>query len=368
MNAAFRFSWTDLPQITGDLPGTGGRIRSEADDFQVGEVPSYLPEGKGSHIYLLVRKVGLTTRDLVTALMAGGPSEKEIGVAGLKDKAAVTEQWISVPNRHADAVAALERLEGVTVLARSRHRNKLGIGHLRGNRFRIRIRDASDDAASRAEVVLNRLAEVGSPNYFGPQRFGRFGTNALDGLHLVRGDRVPGGHRLKRFFIASLQSLLFNALLAERTVRGHYRDVLLGDWVKKHDTGGMFTVDDADLLSASRLRAEQLEISATLPLYGRKVRASSGDAGALEAEVFSRFDLGWSDFAARRGDRRLSRIVVEDAAVEREVGGVTLSFFLPKGSYATVVLREVMKVDIDAPLEPRSVAEHVGDVASDEVR
>jgi hypothetical protein len=60
----------------------------------------------------------------------------------------------------------------------------------------------------------------GVPNYFGPQRFGRFGTNAVDGLRLIRGEHVPGGHRLKRFFLSALQSLLFNHMLAERLNRG----------------------------------------------------------------------------------------------------------------------------------------------------
>lgn len=363
MTPSLRFSWNDLPLVTGDLPGTGGRIREEPADFRVAEIPSYLPAGKGSHLYLLVRKSGRTTRDLVTALMGAGVSEKEIGVAGLKDKAAVTEQWLSVPNRHAAASEILELLEGVTVLRESRHRNKLGMGHLRGNRFRIRIRGATADAAARAEAVLARLAQIGSPNYYGPQRFGRFGTNACDGLRLVRGEWVPGGHRLKRFFVSSLQSQLFNALLAERIERGIYREVLVGDWARKHSSGGMFTIDTESERLEALPRAERLEISAALPLYGRRVRTSAGDAGALEKEVCSRFGLGWNDFVSRRGDRRSSRLIVEEWAVEPSDGGAILTFALPKGAYATTVLREVMKIDVDAPLEPRgeTLSEHATD-------
>jgi tRNA pseudouridine13 synthase len=348
-----RFVWDDLPAVSSDLPGTGGSIRNSVEDFAVVELPSYLPDGKGSHLYLRVRKRGLTTRDLVLALTAAGPKESEIGVAGLKDKWAVTEQWLSIPHRHAAAVEALVDLEGVEILERSRHKNKLGIGHLQGNSFNVRIRGTVDGAAERAAAVADRLLAIGAPNYFGPQRFGRFGTNALDGLRLVQGERVPGGHRLQRFFVAALQSRLFNALLAERILRGRYREVLLGDWAKKHDTGGMFRIEEEEVLADALARAQQLALSATLPLYGRKVRPSSGEAGALEAEVFGRFGLNWIDFSRRRGDRRPSRVRLDALEVVPEGDGLTLRFALPKGSYATSVLREVMKVGVDAPLEPQ---------------
>lgn len=343
----FRFRWDDFPPLTAELPGCGGRIRVEPDDFQVTELPAYEPSGAGSHLYLWVEKRERTTRELVQALQAAGLREKEVGVAGLKDKHAVTRQWLSIPNRHAEAAEALDALPGVRVLQRSRHRNKLGVGHLRGNRFELRIRDPHPDGAARARAVLAELARLGAPNYFGPQRFGRFGANALDGVRLVRGERVPGGHRLKRFFLSALQSLLFNTLLAERLARGCYATVLVGDWAKKHDTGGEFEVRDA----AEAERAARLEISATLPLYGTRVRPSAGEPGAMERRVLERFGLRWSDFTARRGDRRVSRLLLDEVALETLSEGLRLRFALPKGAYATTVLREVMKVEVDAPLE-----------------
>jgi tRNA pseudouridine13 synthase len=341
---AFRFRWSDLPPLSGDLPGSGGRIREAPEDFVVEERPLYLPEGTGSHAYAWIEKRGLTTRELVLALLREGLKEQEIGVAGLKDKHAVTQQWLSVPNRHAAALEALSALEGVRVLATSRHRNKLGVGHLLGNRFRVRVRGGD---AERAAAVLRVLEAEGVPNYFGPQRFGRFGSNAVDGLKLVRGEHVPGGHRLKRFFLSALQSQLFNHLLSVRLARGLYGRVVLGDWAKKRETGGVFVVEDADLENA---RAQRGEISATLPLYGKKVRPSTGAAGALEEEALMHFGLRWSEFSARKGSRRPSRVFLEDAQLTPEADGYTLAFSLPKGAFATGVLREVMKVEVDEPL------------------
>lgn len=352
------FRWSDLPLVTQGVPGTLGQVRSSADDFRVTEIPLYLPEGRGSHRYLLVEKRGLTTRDLMLALMRGGVEERSIGVAGLKDKAAVTVQWLSVPKRFEEAVGELAALPGVRILEESYHRNKLGIGHLKGNRFEISVRGAAERAAERAAVALEALATRGAPNWFGPQRFGRFGYNAYDGLRVLRSEEVPGGHRLKRFFISALQSQLFNAMLAVRIRRGLYERVVEGDWARKHDTGGTFLVEDAAVESE---RAERLEISATLPLFGRKVKLSPGEAGEIERSVLERFGLTWAQFGPRRGDRRLTRVLLQDTEVTAlpragdgaEVPGeaYTLAFTLPKGSYATAVLREVMKVEVDAPFE-----------------
>lgn len=357
----FVFSWDDLPTATADLPGCGGRIRVHPDDFVVTELPSYLPQGSGSHRYVRVRKVGRTTRDLVRALQDAGVPVKQIGVAGLKDKHAVTTQWLSVPNRHVDAIDALDEVEGVTVLERSRHKNKLGMGHLRGNHFRIRIRDAGAGGEAAARAVVERLTQVGAPNFFGPQRFGRFGRNAVDGLKLLRGEHVPGDHRLKRFFLSALQSMLFNHLLALRMDRGLYRRVLPGDWAKKHDTGGEFFVEDP----AEAERAERLEISALLPLYGTRVRVAEGTPGRMEEEILERFGLRWSNFTARRGDRRISRVALEGPEVAADERGLILSFALPKGCYATSVLREVMKVDVDEPAEPGGSDDESESVAED---
>jgi len=341
------FDWNRLPLVTPDLPGTGGAIRTEPDDFLVEEIPAYLPSGTGAHTYLKIQKRDHTTRDLVLALVGAGVAEKRIGVAGLKDKSAVTVQWLSLPAAEEAASAALEKLPGVDVMERSRHDNKLGMGHLRGNRFTIRIRGVEPDAATRARAIVERLAAVGAPNWFGPQRFGRFGANAWDGWRIVTGETVLGAHRLKRFFVSSLQSLLFNRLLAQRLATGAYARVMAGDWARKHDTGGTFLVTDD---ASESPRAERLEISATIPLYGRKVKVSPEAAGDMETAALASLGLSWEHFTSRRGDRRITRLALANVEVAEAEGDLTLAFTLPKGSYATAVLREIMKVDVDAPI------------------
>ncbi|MDM7325029.1 MAG: tRNA pseudouridine(13) synthase TruD [Thermus sp.] len=332
------------PYLTQDLPGVGGAIRLLPQDFQVEEVPAYLPSGEGEHLYLLLEKEGLTTRQVVEFLRDEvGLPEKEIGVAGLKDKHARTRQWFSIPRKHEDRLGLLETLPGVRLLEANLHTNKLRTGHLKGNRFRIFIRGAGE--RERAEAILQALSQKGIPNYFGPQRFGLGGQNPLKGYGLVKKGRGRGSPWLKRFLIGSLQSLLFNDWVALRMERGLYDRVIPGDWAKKHATGGEFLVEREEEAE----RALRLEISATGPLFGKKYPEAMGEARALEDEILTRYGLRREEFRARRGARRPIRIPLGEWSLEETPEGLWLSFFLPKGSYATNLLREVMKVEVDAP-------------------
>lgn len=336
----WRFSWDDLPAATAGVGGTGGSLRASPDDFEVDEIPSYLPSGEGAHAYARIEKRDMTTMDVVAALERCGVPRGATGFAGQKDKRAVARQWLSVPAECAAAFKALDDVDGVSVLETSLHRNKLGLGHLRGNRFKVRARGAMPDWLPVAEQVLARLRRVGLPNYFGPQRFGSFNTNAADGLRLLAGERLPGGRRLHRFYMSALQAHIFNRMLKLRIEDGLYDAVVSGDTAQRHDSGGMFVVEDA---AAETERARRLEISAALPLCGKKARPSPGDAGALEARVMADLGLEREHFRSVRGARRISRALVEDAALRPADDGYVAEFTLPKGAYATSLMRELMK-------------------------
>lgn len=341
----FKFRWADLPLVSDDVPGTGGEIRAQLDDFVVDEIPAYLPDGEGQHAYALVEKRGLTSNELVIALKRRGVPQRDVGIAGLKDKFAVTSQWISVPVQHEKRLESLDEEEGVKVLEMSRHRNKLGTGHLHGNKFSILVRNPQGDWQQALTALTERLSTIGVPNYFGPQRFGRFNTNVVDGLRLVRGGRVPGNKRFHRLLISALQSHLFNWLLKSRIEAGLYQSVIAGDMAKKHDTGGVFLVEDGDEESPRALR---LEISATLPLFGERVKPSEGKVGEMESAVLERFGMTREDFRSVSGDRRISRLVPDGLSAEAKDDGFLLRFSLPKGAFATAVLREIMKTDVDS--------------------
>jgi tRNA pseudouridine13 synthase len=348
------FDWNDFPTVTEDLHGTGGRIRATPEDFEVTEEGAYPLSGSGEHLYLWIEKRGNTTKYVVDEIARQlGVKFKDIGVAGLKDRHAVTRQWISLPRKFESKLSEFT-LPGTEILSTTAHGNKLGIGHLRGNRFRIRVRDTQPNSLERAERTLERLRTLGVPNYFGPQRFGNTGTNAVRGLELVRDGR-PESIPIKRFLIASLQSLLYNHILRLRLERDVFAGFLHGDVAKKHDTGGVFIVEDA---STEQPRAARLEVSATAPLYGRKVTpVAQFESRALEDEVLGLFDLNWEHFKDRHGDRRITRIKLGEAKLEEAIDGYWIEFSLPKGCFATVVLREVLKVNVDGVEEDLSADE-----------
>ncbi len=352
MPHAYRSLEWRLPYLTAELPGVGGHIRQQPEDFVVEEVPAYAPIGKGEHTYIRVEKRGLSTFALVQQLAEElGVRRRDIGYAGLKDTWAVTRQTLSVWNVPPARAEALT-LENARVLWARRHTNKLRTGHLRGNRFTLRIRDVHPEAEARAAPILEMLAARGVPNGYGEQRFGNRGDNHWTGWALVRHDRpaleargvAHLSYRKRRFFVSAFQSALFNRYLAERMAQGTMDDLLHGDLAKKHDTGGIFTVED---VAVERPRIPAWEISATGPLYGYKMMEPKYEAAALEATLLRRYELTPDDFAPVKapGTRRHLRYRPEDLEWRIEDEGLIVSFFAPSGSYATLLLRELMKSD-----------------------
>ena len=339
----------ELPYLTHELPGTGGQLRSHDDDFLVDEEPAYLPSGTGDHVYARIEKRGITTRFAVAAIaQALGVYERDIGVAGMKDRHAVTKQWISLPPpTTVEAVQALA-LPDVTILEVSRHGNKLRTGHVRSNAFVLRVRGAAPDAVQRAQVILARLLEApGAPNFYGEQRFGRDRDNADKGRALLAGDRgVARDKKLARLFVSALQSELFNAWLTARMADGLYREVLQGDVLHKVN-GGMFTSEDP-VIDTSRLRAGELVL--TGPMFGDRMRKppDGTPADEREAKILAAAGLAPDAFSTVRhlaeGTRRDATIHVANGTVNSVADGTfEVAFALPGGAYATTVMREVMK-------------------------
>jgi tRNA pseudouridine13 synthase len=176
-----------LPYLTSEMPGVGGAIKRRAEDFFVQEIPLYEASGEGEHVYSEIQKVGITTFEAIKRLAdALQVSSGEIGYAGLKDAHAITRQVLSIRGTTETAVMNL-RLPDITVQWAARHGNKLRLGHLSGNRFAIKIRDANPTDVVKLRPMLEVLEQRGMPNYFGEQRFGRRANNDLLGATLIRG-------------------------------------------------------------------------------------------------------------------------------------------------------------------------------------
>ncbi len=369
------------PFLTADLPGIGGALKVQPEDFEVEEIPAYAPSGSGDFLYLWIEKRDMGaeyfTRQVAKRLSIH-PSD--VGTAGLKDRRAVTRQWVSVP---ATAEANLAQLEGdgIRVLQISRHTNKLRAGHLHGNRFRILVRCASGSPAQpvqasrphydTAALVVERLRQHGLPNFYGAQRFGHGGETLQLGLALLRGETPERKVRnpfLKKLALSAVQSAVFNHYLAQRFTDSLLRRVLPGDVMAKYPFGGMFVAEDVER------EQQRFDARATVtagPIVGRKTFPARGEAAERETATLAACQLSPAQFAGfgklLQGTRRHNLVYVDDLAWEivppsplggegsgvrgERQDGVRFTFTLPAGSYATVLLREIMKQDFQNPFD-----------------
>ena len=343
-----------LPLCTPNLGGTRGTIGTQLEDFQVVEEPAYAPQGEGSHCFVRLRKTGTTSHVAVkNVARALGIRDRDIGMAGLKDRWAVTEQWLSIPGVLPAQVLALE-LPDIQILEAVLHPNKLRTGHLRGNHFKIRLVGVVDQGAERAGEVLTETAQNGFFHYFGPQRFGHDGQSAVDGKELILGRRKCRDRRIRRLLISALQADLFNRYLVARCALASLAQPLPGELVQKTDSGGSFVVEDVQEVADRMSRGE---VVPTGPLFGPKMPRPEGQALALEEQVLQETSLSLPDFVPWRslapGGRRPLLVRQTLWGVDEvEPHVLDVHFHLPSGSYATVLLREITKTPFDR-LRPR---------------
>ena len=408
--------------------GIGGTIRNQYEDFYVEEIPDLIPTGEGPNVWIWIEKIGRTTLDVVLDIARDlHIDRKRMGFAGMKDKKARTRQWICISNM--DSEEQFEQVKSLSgqiyktdFLKVIRGRKKLRMGQLKGNKFRILIRDI-DDVEKSAEIasdILKQLEVTGVPNYFGWQRFGKPRTNThLVGEALVENDLKKAVGRyignpteeeheenqkarkayddgdlekslelmgkgmryekmmirelikdskkgeltdksyknalyalpkpLQRMFVHAYQSFLFNAAVSKRVEMG----------INKYIEGDIIIINNEERIVRDKTPEEYQElidtfqVNPTSPLYGTKVPFAGGKVGEMEKSILDDYGLSKEDFEVPKmprlgshGLRRSMRFQVWDTSAIATDEGVLTEFSINKGSYATAVLREVMKKDV----------------------
>ncbi len=331
------------PLLTADLPAVGGSVGPEPEDFVVDEIPAALPSGHGEHLYVRIRKRLWTTPDMLHAVArAAKVRERDVGSGGMKDKHAVTTQWLSLPPG-AKPPGEWELPEGLELLEALPGERKLRTGQQRGNRFRIRLVAVESPAA--AQAIIERLKQQGLPNYFGAQRFGRGGGNLGDAVAWL-GRGAPAEGRRARFFRklypSVVQSEIFNRYLAQRSELGLER-LIEGEVVRLDGSRSVFVVEDA---AAELPRLVSGDIHLTGPITGPRMKQPTGLPLELEAQAAGALGLETAEFElmGRLADGTRRDLVVTAEGLEAEVrddGSLVLEFSLPSGSYATGVVREL---------------------------
>ena len=319
------------------------QIGPAPEDFVVDEIPLYAQSGAGEHVYARIEKRGFTTPAMVRAVTrAAGVDERDVGYAGLKDKHAVTRQWLSLPSK-ARPPSEWQLPEGITLVEHSRHSNKLRTGHLLGNRFRITLVTSDLGALEKAAPIAELLRSRGLYNYYGGQRFGRAGDGLRQALVWLReGAKLHGMPRfLTKLYPSVIQAEVFNRYFSARRALGMDR-LLTGEVVRLNNAGAMFSVEDTER-EGPRLASGDIHL--TGPIFGPKARPTSADAAALELSVIE--DLGLTPEAREKlarlapGTRRDLIAPVSDLELRwAGVGRLEVEFSLPSGSYATEVIRQ----------------------------
>lgn len=329
---------TDLPRAYGP-PVLSALIRQQPEDFEVEELLGFEPDGEGEHLMLWVEKRGANTAWVAEQLAKHlGLPARAVSWAGLKDRHAVTRQWIGAHVARATVPEQWPEHPEYRVLKAARHRRKLQTGALKGNRFRLRLRAVEGDATA-IEQRLQRIAEGGVPNYFGEQRFGRDGDNVEQARALFAGTRMPK-HKAS-ILLSSVRSLGFNNILAARVRAGCWNCPVDGE-VFALD-GSRSTFGPEPLNDEIHRRIAELDIHPSGALWGRGAPRSESDAAAfdqahgLDAELVA----GLEKFGLNQ-ERRSLRLPVRELAWECETPDTwVVSFVLPAGSYATSVLHEL---------------------------
>jgi len=392
------------------LGGIGGYIKSTPAHFRVCEVADERDDyvaacnamdlKSAGHAYVTLTRTGQTTRDVVNVLArAFAVQPDQIGTAGLKDRHAICTQTFSLPRdalpsqlRAGDALGAIGArcsAAGFVLECEPRwHRAKLRTGQLRGNRFEIVV-TATDLLPPEAEAHAHRIADVlrgtGWANFYGPQRFGKNGPDAtLARSRELLTARVGGGRAGRRrhaqwldaLMLNGLQSALFNECVSARIRAGKFGSLWAGDLVcPPHSAARPRTVRPGEEgAAAGDGPAERVfdptvrvpdsdaaafsagEISFTGPLFGAGMAQARGAAGALEAAVWREYmpevSLSALKPSVLSGGRRVARLALpSDFCIlpHPEAAGVLFRFTLPRGAFATSLLREFVGRECDSP-------------------
>ncbi|MEX0900504.1 MAG: tRNA pseudouridine(13) synthase TruD [Gammaproteobacteria bacterium] len=331
----------------------GALIRENADDFKVTELPKVMPDGRGEHLLVRVRKRDANTQWVAAQLArwAGVPA-RAVSFAGMKDRRAVTEQWFSIHCFAAEPDPDALDAAGTTILEVHRHSRKLRRGALNGNRFAIVLRELTEDA----ELIAARSRSLadGVPNRFGPQRFGRGGRNLVRAQRWFDGGAAPRDRTQRAMMISAARSALFNEILEVRVEDGNWATPLDGDIMTLDRRGSRFTADFNDDTLLSRCAAGEIHPSG--PLWGEGGSEATGAAAQVERSVIARnakLAAGLEHVAT--ADRRPLRAMPRDVkATVIDSATLRLEFELPPGAYATSVLDELVewRVPDDTEGEP----------------
>lgn len=318
-------------------PQISALLKSMPEDFKVVEELGFSPQGEGEHLLLYIEKCGITTHELVDRVASDfNTSVKNISYSGLKDRQALTRQWLSLQLPGKQAQMQMPEVEEYRILDHGWHNRKLRRGTHRFNHFEVLLREVEGfPAATRQQ--LQSIAQHGFANYFGEQRFGRRQDNVEQALKQLSGRKL--GRNKKGLYLSALRSFLFNQVVAERSRRGHWQQPMQGDVFMLDGSHSIFS-EGLDEILLQRFHSQ--DIHSTASLYGSGQSPLTGEALELEEGVFSEYPE-ICQCLQRQGVKRqmrATRVGLEEFSYQFDAQAKTLllQLRLPAGCYLTSLL------------------------------
>jgi len=326
------------------MPTVSGQLKQSPFDFIVTEQLSFEPSGEGEHLFLLIKKTGLNTLDVCERLAKHFHVQpRYIAYAGLKDKNAITTQWFCLPFsiKSIPDFNGLES-ESISVLDSVRNTKKLKRGAIKLNKFDIILRNLDGDVSS-IESRIQYVKEQGVPNYFGSQRFGRNENNLSNASHLFSG-KIKCNSNKKSIYLSAARSFLFNEIVSQRVKDKTWNTLMDGDVATLNASRSFFKVDKVDKELQTRLKQGDIHPSAAL--WGKGDLTTQFKVKELEEKIIHS-NLKFSDGLLKQGlqqGRRAIRLLIPDLDYQLNHDSLKIVFSLPSGTYATCVLRQILKI------------------------
>ena len=316
-------------------------IKQIPEDFIVEELIDLKISSGNYLIYRLIKKNWDSFKILEKISKILNTKMKFIGYAGNKDKKAITTQYISFYKIHKSKIDKI-KIEDVNLEFIGYSPNRINLGDLKGNKFRIIIRDLN----TKTELPKNIQLE----NYFDDQRFGNKINTHLVGKAIIKKDfkeacKLLGlntdnkdyigqlriqNRRLLRFYISSYQSYIFNKMLSEIISEKEHFSV-------KYSLGKINF-------------SKEIIKNFKLPLISFDTEENKALNKLLKEEGIS-----LQDFIIKQMPELINETIYRDAVIDindikseffedelnKDKFKAIIEFTLPKGSYATLLIKKL---------------------------
>ncbi len=313
------------------------------EDFAVEEILGFDLSDEGEHVFLKIRKKALTTEQAIVSISQQlGLSRQNLAYSGLKDKHAVTTQWLSFQWPIKKPLPEII-CDHVDILQTRRHSKKLKRGVHKMNHFRILLKNVEGDKGL-LENRLQTIAEHGVPNYFGLQRFGFNGNNVYKAEALFKKD-----FKCKKFqrglYYSAARSYLFNRILHQRVLHNNWNQAIEGDCFQLQGSQSFFCPEP--LCDTLKSRITKNDIHSTATLIGDSPSRLRADAEKLENQVKSNYPILCRGLKEHRLSTKIRALRLLPTNMNWQISDSSceIAFALPSGAFATAVLHEIAQLN-----------------------